>query len=180
MTDKKNTRETKTRPFPWLCPNCVKLTVVPTIVDYTAKIKQDGVIHEINLLQVEVPRCQTCGQLIITTAVDELVNDALRSKLHLLTPAQIRQGIETLGLKQQEMAERLGVAAETISRWVTGALIQSRAMDNLLRAYFAVPELRNVLRGKDQDPNLGIEVVHEQPTHSEQIFFLHPDLVGAA
>ncbi len=33
----------------------------------------------------------------------------------------------------QELAERLGVAPETISRWVNGALIQSRAMDNFLR-----------------------------------------------
>jgi transcriptional regulator with XRE-family HTH domain len=73
----------------------------------------------------------------------------------LLTPAQIRKGIEHLGLKQQEFAERLGVAPETISRWVNGALIQSRAMDNLLRVYFAIPEVRAVLRGAEQDPNLG-------------------------
>ena len=36
-----------------------------------------------------------------------------------------------------------------------GALIQSRAMDNFLRLYFAVPEARAVLKGKAQDPHLG-------------------------
>jgi DNA-binding transcriptional regulator YiaG len=111
---------------------------------------------------VEIPRCQTCGELIITTAVDELANDALRAKLHLLTPAQIREGIHQLGLKQQDVAEQLGVAPETISRWVTGALIQSRAMDNLLRLYFALPQVRDVLQGENQDPMLGAKVRENQ------------------
>ena len=47
------------------------------------------------------------------------------------------------------------VAPETISRWVNGALIQSRAMDNLLRLFFALPEVRDALRGGSQDPQLG-------------------------
>ncbi len=72
------TRMPKGRPFPWLCPDCYTLTVVPTVIDYTIEVKQDGVIHELHLPGIEVPRCQTCGELIVTTAVDELVNDALR------------------------------------------------------------------------------------------------------
>lgn len=154
----KKSKEAKARPFPWPCADCYTLTVVPTVMDYTAKVKQDGVVHELHLSAVEIPCCQTCGVVVITTAVDEKVNDALRARLHLLTPVQMWQGIEKLGLKQQEFAERLGVAAETISRWVNGALIQSRAMDNLLRLFFALPEVRDVLRGKSQDPSLGTEV----------------------
>jgi putative zinc finger/helix-turn-helix YgiT family protein len=148
-------REPKERPFPWRCSDCFTQTVVPTVIDYVAKVKQDGVLHELHLPGIEVPRCQTCGGLTITSAVDERVNDALRLRLRLLTPAQMREGIKKLGLKQQELAEKLGVAPETISRWVNGALIQSRAMDNFLRVYFAVPEVRAVLQGTGQDPNLG-------------------------
>src|SRR5258708_35510875 len=99
----------KARPFPWPCSNCVTLTVVPTVMDYTAKVKQDGVVHELHLPALEIPRCQTCGETVVTTAVDEQISDALRSRLRLLTPAQIRSGIEKLGLKQQELAERLCV-----------------------------------------------------------------------
>jgi putative zinc finger/helix-turn-helix YgiT family protein len=128
------------------------------VTDYTARVKHDGVVHELHLPALEVPRCQTCGETVITSAADERINNALRSRLRLLTPAQMRKGIERLGLKQQELAERLGVAPETISRWVNGALIQSRAMDNLLRLYFALPEVREVLQGASQDPALGIEV----------------------
>src|SRR5262249_43852317 len=148
-------REPKARPFPWLCVDCFTRTVVPTVIDYTAKVKQDGVLHELHLPALEVPRCTTCGETVITTDVDEKINEALRSHLRMLTPAQIRKGIETLGLQQQELAERLGVAAETISRWVNGALIQSRAMDNLLRLFFALPEVRGVLLGAEQNPLLG-------------------------
>ena len=154
----KKQNEPRSRPFPWPCSNCVTRTVVPTVRDYTARVKQDGVVHELHLPSVEIPRCQTCGETVITTAIDEQINDALRAQLRLLSPAQIRKGVEKLGLKQQELAERLGVAAETISRWLNGALIQSRAMDNLLRLYFALPEVRAVLRGANQDPQLGTEV----------------------
>jgi putative zinc finger/helix-turn-helix YgiT family protein len=139
-------------------------------MDYTAKVKHDGIVYELHLPSVEVPRCQTCGETVITTAVDEQISDALRSRLHLLTPAQIRKGVEKLGLKQQELAERLGVAPETISRWVNGALIQSRAMDNLLRLFFALPEVREVLRGANQDPQLGTEV-HPQIGGTEGLSF---------
>jgi putative zinc finger/helix-turn-helix YgiT family protein len=130
-------------------------------MDYTAKVKQDGVVHEIHLPQIEIPRCQTCGETVITTAVDERLNEALREQLRLLTPDQIRQNIEDIDLTQKQFAERLGVAAETISRWVNGALIQTRAMDNLLRVYFAVPKVRDVLQGAEQDPALGTVVLEE-------------------
>jgi putative zinc finger/helix-turn-helix YgiT family protein len=155
--------ESKPRPFPWPCADCYTLTVVPTVMDYTARVKHDGVVHELHLAAVEIPRCQTCGEIYTTTALDEKVNDALRSELHLLTPVQIQKGIEKLGLKQHELAERLGVDSETISRWASGGLIQSRAMDNLLRVFFAVPQVRDVLRGASQDPQLGVEVCQPSP-----------------
>jgi putative zinc finger/helix-turn-helix YgiT family protein len=201
---RRNDKERKSRPFPWPCSNCCTRTVVPVETEYTAKVKHDGTIYELYFPALEVPRCQTCGETVITTAVDEKINNALRERLRLLTPGQIRKGIEQLGLKQQEVAERLGVAPETISRWVNGALIQSRAMDNLLRLYFALPEVRAVLRGAEQDPNLGIVVdqgptpdagkrfnlsqLYEQvdegspapPVRAGRRFSLHPDLEEAA
>jgi hypothetical protein len=44
------------------------------------------------------------------------------------------------------MAEQLGIAKETIARWEAGLMIQSRAMDNLLRLYFESEEVRSRLR----------------------------------
>jgi putative zinc finger/helix-turn-helix YgiT family protein len=148
-------KERRSRPFPWPCSDCLTPTVVPAVMEYTAKVKHDGVVYELHFPALEIPRCQTCGETYSTNAVDEQVSDALRARLCLLTPAQMQQQIKQLGLNQKQLAERLGVAQETISRWVNGALIQSRAMDNLLRLYFALPEVRNALRGAGQDPELG-------------------------
>jgi transcriptional regulator with XRE-family HTH domain len=70
---------------------------------------------------------------------------ALRKKLGLLHPEEIKTNRESLGLKQRELAEHLGTAEETISRWENGLMIQSRAMDKLLRLYFYLPEARQTL-----------------------------------
>jgi putative zinc finger/helix-turn-helix YgiT family protein len=147
------------KPFPWRCLKCRKRDVFPTIIPYTAEVTHDGRLYEVALPALEVPRCRSCGELVFTNRVDEQITDALRARLRLLTPAQIREGRKSLRLLQQELAERLGVAEATISRWETGTLIQSRAMDNLLRAYFALPEVRAALRGAEQDPAFGTEVV---------------------
>jgi DNA-binding transcriptional regulator YiaG len=154
----KKKQEPKSRPFPWLCADCVTRTVVPTVIDYTAKVRHDAAIHELHLPGIEVPRCQTCGNLVVTTEVDEKVNEALRSRLHLLTPERIRANIEKLGLTQQELAEWLDVAPETVSRWMTGAWIQSSRMNKRLRMFFAFPAAREMLHRLDEDPQLGMVV----------------------
>jgi putative zinc finger/helix-turn-helix YgiT family protein len=130
--------------------------VVPALTDYTAKVKHDGVIHELRLHNLEIPRCQTCGETIVTMEVDDRINEELRSRLQLLTPMQIHSAIDTLGFTHEDVAKRLGVAADTVARWENGSLIQSRAMDNLMRLFFAFPEVRNALRGPAQDPQLGV------------------------
>jgi len=131
-------------------------TVVPTITDYTAKVKHDGAVHELQHSKIEMPRCQTCGETIVTTEVDDRINEDLRSRLQLLTPKQIHNAIDRLGFTHEDVAKRLGVAPDTVARWENGSLIQSRAMDNLMRLFFAFPEVRNALRGPTQDPSLGV------------------------
>jgi putative zinc finger/helix-turn-helix YgiT family protein len=159
MSSSRGTGGSGDRPFPWRCPNCLATDVWPVVTPYTAKVKHDGIEYTIDIPALEIPKCRNCGELLFSNHVDEQIRDALRSRLRLLTPSQIRAGRKTLSLHQGQLAERLGVAAETISRWENGALIQSRSMDNLLRVYFAIPEVRNVLAGEAQDPGLGVEVV---------------------
>jgi putative zinc finger/helix-turn-helix YgiT family protein len=130
--------------------------VYPTKVPYTAEVKHDGRTYSIQIPELDIPRCRNCAELIFSVNVDDQIVAALRAELRLLTPAQIAAGRKALKLGQMVLAERLGVASETISRWEKGRLIQSRAMDNLLRLYFALPSVRDVLRGDEQDPNLGV------------------------
>ncbi len=151
----KGSGKRRDKPFPWRCLNCLQEEVRPQTIRYTAEVKHDGRLYQIEVPELTIPKCGACGKLVFTTSADAQVLHALRLHLKLLTPQQIKEGHKALGLRSKDLAERLGVAAATISRWERGGLIQSRAMDNFLRAYFAVPEVRAVLRGPEQDPELG-------------------------
>lgn len=128
-------------------------------IAYQCEMAHDGRVYLVEVPNLTVPRCGHCRELVFNYVADDQVRDALRSQLRLLTPEQIRAGRTGLDLSQKELAERLGVAEATISRWETGGQIQSRALDNLLRVYFAVPEVRSVLVGAQQDPHLGVVTV---------------------
>ena len=62
-------------------------------------------------------------------------------------------------MSQKAVAERLGIAEATLSRWVNGLLVQSRALDNYLRVYFESPEVREMLSDVDRNPALGTAMI---------------------
>lgn len=144
-----------TRPFPWRCPRCAKKEVVLEAISYDAEIRHDGRLHKFTVPNLEIPICRACGEKIFSEQVDDQINVALRSHLHLLTPAEMRTALGRVGMSQRDAADRLGIAEATLSRWLNDTQIQSRAMDNLLRVFFAVPQVRHVLTGGSQDPHLG-------------------------
>ena len=133
------------RPFPWRCRHCFQVSVVPTRVDYPTEVNYDGRLVSFVAHGVDIPTCQNCGEKVFTLEVDDQINAALYRHLGLLTPEQIREGIERLGMTQKEVAERLGIAEATLSRWVNKLVIQSRAMDNYLRVFFKFPDVRSAL-----------------------------------
>jgi putative zinc finger/helix-turn-helix YgiT family protein len=134
------------KPFPWRCPKCLKREVRPgSLAEYTAHVKHDGRVHEVTVHDLAVARCRACGEISFTLETDDQINRALRAQLGLLQPQQIKE-LRGRRFKQQELADLLGIAPETISRWENGAVIQSRAMDNLVRLFFSVPEVERALR----------------------------------
>jgi putative zinc finger/helix-turn-helix YgiT family protein len=134
----------KDRPFPWRCVECGNKEVYPLNTDYTTTLKHDGRPYTIRIPDLTIPTCRKCGEQVFTSAEDERIRDALRAEVGLLTSQEIKAHRVQLGLSQQELAEQIGVAKETISRWETGA-IQSRPMDNLLRLFFVSKEVRRLL-----------------------------------
>jgi hypothetical protein len=133
------------RPFPWRCRHCGQTKVVPTRTDYSLDVRYDDRLIPIVAYGIDIPTCQNCGEKVITLEVDNHVNAALRQHLGLLTPAQIREGIERLGMSQKEVADRLGVAEDVLWRWANDFTIQSRAMDKYLRVFFRFPEVQAAL-----------------------------------
>ena len=125
---------------------------------YEAEIRHDGRLYTFTIPHLDIPVCQACGEKVFTEKVDDQINAALRSHLHLLTPAEMRAALERVGMTQKQAADRLGIAEATLSRWLNETQIQSRAMDNLLRVFFAFPQVRTALNGDAQDPQLGVEM----------------------
>ncbi|HVA50411.1 MAG TPA: helix-turn-helix domain-containing protein [Pirellulales bacterium] len=138
------------RPFPWQCRRCAKKEVELATISYDAEIRHDGRLHKFAVPNLDIPVCRACGEKVFSEKVDDQINVALRSHLNLLTPADMRTGLEHIGMTQRDAADRLGVAEATLSRWLTDTQIQSRAMDNLLRVFFAFPQVRNALGGSAQ------------------------------
>ncbi|MEQ8786448.1 MAG: helix-turn-helix domain-containing protein [Pirellulaceae bacterium] len=138
------------RPFPRRCRHCGKHEVVMTTTPYKAEVRHDGRLHLFTIPALEIAACRACGEKVFTEKVDTQINEALRAHLHLLTPVQIRDGIKRVGLSQKTLAARLGIAEATLSRWVNETQIQSRAMDNLLRLFFEIPQVRQALGGDSQ------------------------------
>ena len=127
-------------------------------MQHTSQIKHDGRLYTVEVPKLRVPRCVECGELIFDNDADEQIAQALRDQLGLLSGDQIRKNREDLGLSQRSLAEHLGVAVETISRWENSALTQTRAMDRYLRVYFGVPAARAALVRQTGTSHLGLHV----------------------
>jgi len=146
MTSDKIPPVGRDRPFPWSCVECKAKEVFPQITDYTTTAKHDGRVYTIHIPDLAIPTCRKCGDQTLSAGDDDRIIAALRAQVGLLTPEEIHKRRGQFEMTQQELAEQLGVAKETICRWETGALIQSRAMDNLLRLFFESVEVRRLLR----------------------------------
>jgi putative zinc finger/helix-turn-helix YgiT family protein len=151
MSEKLPLPVARDRPFPWRCIECRVKEIYPLVTDFTIEAKHDGRLYDVRIPDLTIPTCRNCGEQVFTSEQDERIRDALRSQIGLLTSQEIRARRAERGLNQQELAEALGVAKETISRWETGA-IQSRAMDNLLRLFFESEEVRGLLRRRFKEP----------------------------
>lgn len=135
----------KAKPYPRWCSDCGKIEVMATTIPYDAKVKHDGKLHKFHIPKLHVDRCQSCGEETFTNTTCDQISAHLRSAVGLLQPKDIRQQLRELGISQREFAKQLRIAPETVSRWMTGVAIQNRALDTLMRIYFAFSEVRKAL-----------------------------------
>ena len=145
----------QTKPFPWKCGHCREKAVYPATAPYRAEMEHDGRVHTIDIPELLSPKCKNCGELLLDDAANQRITDALRERVGLLKPAQIRHGRESLGLTQEQFATGLRIASATVSRWETGAQIQQRALDLLMRLYFGFSEVRSALADEQKARTLG-------------------------
>ncbi len=134
------------REFSRKCGKCRQRAVELAAVPYTTQIDHDGRKYTVIIPDLIVPRCANCGTISLDDEANQQISAAFRKQAGLLSPEQIRSQRLALGLTQQTLAELLGVAVFTLSRWETGAQIQQRSLDRFLRAFFKLPELRQALQ----------------------------------
>jgi DNA-binding transcriptional regulator YiaG len=125
---------------------CRERAVAPaTLPSYTTELEHDGRKYKIVVEDFRVLQCQRCGAIILDDSANERLDDALRAAADILRPMEIRQNREALGLTRQQLADLLRISMFTLTRWETGAQIQQRAMDTLLRLFFQSGEARRIL-----------------------------------
>jgi DNA-binding transcriptional regulator YiaG len=145
----------RSRSFPEICGHCGQRGLNPVRVNHTVAAKHDGTEYIIAVPDLAVEQCSSCGNVFFGNEADDQISRVLRDQLHLLQPEQIKDCRNWLDLTQEHIAAEIGAAAESLSRWENGRILQSRGTDRFLRAYFALPELRSFLRSLDSEPSLG-------------------------
>ena len=71
-------------------------------------------------------------------------------QMSMLSPDEIRQIREQLGMSQKELAKKLQLGEVSISRWESNSVIQTAALDLLLRLMRDVPEVRKYIQNGRQ------------------------------
>jgi putative zinc finger/helix-turn-helix YgiT family protein len=137
------------RVFSRKCGKCRQRAMELATVPYTTQIDHDGRKYTVTITDLVVPRCANCGTISLDDEANRQISAAFRKQAGLLSPEQIRSQRLALGLTQQALADLLGVAVFTLSRWETGAQIQQRSLDRFLRAFFKLPELREALQREE-------------------------------
>ena len=145
MNKKSPTETANGKPYPRRCAACGQDAVVCTQIPYDARVRHDGKLHNFHINALSVDVCELCSEHYFTVHTDEQISLALRTFLGLLLPEEIRAGLAQCSVNQRTFAEHLGIAAETVCRWLSGAAIQTRSMDNMMRLYFSLASVREAL-----------------------------------
>jgi len=130
------------------CPNCGARMVKYTVSEHVAKTEDRTSVSRKKVFY----RCDECNidELDPEKEIDPIKIDKrreLRGK-DLLTDLDIKRIRKKLGLTQEVLAQKLGVAEKTFARYESLGNRQGRAMDNLLRILEAYPDAINILKGK--------------------------------
>jgi putative zinc finger/helix-turn-helix YgiT family protein len=133
------------KPFPHLCPECGATAVYPEQTTHRASFKYEGHLHEFEVPNITLNKCRDCGGVILPSTALEQIAEAFRVHAKLLTAAKIRGELRRLKLSQKEFGELLGVAPETVSRWLSSVQIQTHSLDKLMRLFFESADVRKYL-----------------------------------
>lgn len=133
------------------CPCCGQRTMGRVTRTVTTRVRHEGrepievTVEDVPAWRCTNPDCKPPhpdDAILEDAEAAERITEACYRALGLLTPAEIRANRERLGLTQQELQEYLGLGSNSLSRWESGRVYQSRSHDMLLRIFFNVVQAR--------------------------------------
>jgi DNA-binding transcriptional regulator YiaG len=133
------------KPFPWRCGRCGEQAVYGAIVDYTTTEYHGALPHTVTIAGLKTPKCAKCGQVAPDLEARDAITAAFMRQINLLMPAQIREHRLKANLTEHELAAALGVADDVVAKMENGDMIQSRTLDNLMRLFFGLAQVREIL-----------------------------------
>lgn len=97
------------------------------------------------LLIAEIPTisCSACGETYTAEGAEEAQHDAVCHYLKRLTPREIRDLRQRLGISQAKLAEMTKIGIASIKRWESGTVIQNASLDARLRTLSDTVATRN-------------------------------------
>lgn len=144
------------------CGSSLEWSNEPVEVEFRGEcFTVDGVEHYV---------CTECGEIVFDAEMNKRYEDAVdeeyRRRNGLLSAQEIKKFRKSIGLSQSEFETLLGAGKTAVCRWETGRLVQSKTIDQLIRAYADCPRLvadameRAELRGKapERDPLCAMRV----------------------
>ncbi len=72
--------------FPQTCPTCQKNKVVLTTINYDTCVSYDGVSHDLNIPDLQVPKCSSCNEMVYVEGVNLQIEKALHKQLRQKVP----------------------------------------------------------------------------------------------
>lgn len=158
--------------MPRKCVHCGAKAVSPVILpEYETQLEHDGRPYTVRLQNFEARQCANCQELTYDDDATDRLVEALRAAAGIMPAKEIRRRRVELGFTQKEMAGLLQISESTLSRWETGAQMQQRSMDLLLRAFFAMPSFRKFVSNPAGYTEESSNPAPNHPRVSQHVFF---------
>jgi putative zinc finger/helix-turn-helix YgiT family protein len=124
------------------CPDCDGLVQTEHVLHrFTYGVGRDATDIECML---PIRACRTCGAEYVDEEGEAIRHEAVCRHLGVLTPREVQRLREQYGT-QSAFAALTGIGEASLSRWETGASIQSKAYDNYLRLLQRPENIRSLV-----------------------------------
>jgi putative zinc finger/helix-turn-helix YgiT family protein len=122
------------------CPICGKGKLRREVGEFRAQFEDDsGEKREVVVRDISKNVCDVCGEFILDQESEDRISSAQRSAMGLLSAGEIAAFRKSLGKRQEEMSDLLGLGKKTWCRWESNDHFQSESLDRYVRLLIENP-----------------------------------------